>query len=166
MLVNGDLHDISIDTYKEAYANSFKTLNLQWIQEYFVVEEEDIKILSNPKSYVIDKGGEIFFALLEDKIIGTSAMVCISPKVFELAKMSVKKSFQGQGIGRMLIDASIDFAKHKGAKEIFLVTNDKLLPALNLYKSSGFNLDLDYHDMRYERGNTKMKLDLNKGEKL
>ena len=166
MLVNGDLHDISIDTYKEAYANSFKTLNLQWIQEYFVVEEEDIKILSNPKSYVIDKGGEIFFALLEDKIIGTSAMVCISPKVFELAKMSVEKSFQGQGIGRMLIEASIDFAEHKGAKEIFLVTNDKLLPALNLYKSSGFNLDLDYDDNRYERGNTKMKLDLDKGEKL
>ena len=111
MLVNRDLHDISIDTYKEVYANSFKTLNLQWIQEYFVIEEEDIKILSNPKSYVIDKGGEIFFALLEDKIIGTSAMVCISPKVFELAKMSVEKSFQGQGIGRMLIDASIDFAR-------------------------------------------------------
>ena len=42
MLVNRDLHDISIDTYKEAYANSFKTLNLQWIQEYFVIEEEDI----------------------------------------------------------------------------------------------------------------------------
>ena len=54
------LHDISIDTYKEAYANSFKTLNLQWIEEYFVVEEEDLKILSNPQSYVIDKGGEIF----------------------------------------------------------------------------------------------------------
>ena len=93
-------------------------------------------------------------------------MVFISPKVFELAKMSVEKSFQGQGVGRMLIDASIDFARKKAAKEIFLVTNDKLLPALNLYKSSGFNLDLDYDDNRYERGNTKMKLDLDKGEKL
>ena len=41
----------------------FKTLNLEWIEEFFVVEEEDLKILSNPKSYVIDKGGEIFFAL-------------------------------------------------------------------------------------------------------
>ena len=39
-------------------------------------------------------------------------------------------------------------------------------PALNLYKSSGFNLDLDYDDNRYERGNTKMKLDLDKGEKI
>ena len=78
MLVNRDLHDISIDTYKEVYANSFKTLNLQWIQEYFVIEEEDIKILSNPKSYVIDKGGEIFFALLEDSILRQSAyFLCV-----------------------------------------------------------------------------------------
>ena len=46
------------------------------------------------------------------------------------------------------------------------MTNDKLKPALNLYKSSGFNLDLDYDDTRYERGNTKMVLDIDKGEDL
>jgi len=93
-------------------------------------------------------------------------MVFARPKVFELAKMSVDKTFQGQGVGRILIEASITFAKEKDAKEIFLITNDKLIPALNLYKSSGFNVDLDYDDNRYERGNTKMKLDLDKGEKI
>ena len=161
-----DLRDISIHTFKDVYADSFKFLNLQWIEEFFIVEEEDLKILSNPKSYVIDKGGEIFFALSEGKVIGTSAMVFARPKVFELAKMSVDKTFQGQGVGRILIEASITFAKEKDAKEIFLITNDKLIPALNLYKSSGFNVDLDYDDNRYERGNTKMKLDLDKGEKI
>jgi GNAT superfamily N-acetyltransferase len=165
--VNSDgLSNITIHTFKNAYADSFKFLNLQWIEEFFIVEEEDLKILSNPKSYVIDKGGEIFFALSEGGVIGTSAMVFARPKMFELAKMSVDKTFQGQGVGRMLIEASITFAKEKGAKEIFLITNDKLIPALNLYKSSGFDVDLDYDDNRYERGNTKMKLDLDKGEKI
>ena len=161
-----DLRDISIHTFKDVYADSFKFLNLQWIEEFFIVEEEDLEILSNPKSYVIDKGGEIFFALSEGEVIGTSAMVFARPKVFELAKMSVDKTFQGQGVGRILIEASITFAKEKDAKEIFLITNDKLIPALNLYKSSGFNVDLDYDDNRYERGNTKMKLDLDKGETI
>jgi GNAT superfamily N-acetyltransferase len=161
-----DLSNIIIHTYRDAYANSFKFLNLQWIEEFFVVEEEDLKILSNPKSYVLDQGGEIFFALQAGKVIGTSAMVLVKPRVFELAKMSVDRAFQGKGVGRLLIEASIEFARKKAGTEIFLITNNKLIPALNLYKSSGFNLDLDYDDNRYERGNTKMKLDLDKGEKL
>ena len=161
-----DLSNIIIHTYRDAYANSFKFLNLQWIEEFFVVEEEDLKILSNPKSYVLDQGGEIFFALQDGQVIGTSAMVLVKPKIFELAKMAVDKNFQGKGVGRILINASIEFARKRSATEVFLVTNDKLKPALNLYKSSGFNLDLDYDDTRYERGNTKMVLDLDKGENL
>ncbi len=78
-------HTPIVDTYKESYAASFKTLNLKWIEEFFVVEEEDLKTLSNPKSYVIDTGGEICFALQEGQVIGTSAMVLIKPQVFELA---------------------------------------------------------------------------------
>jgi len=159
-------NNVTVETFKESYGHSFKTLNLEWIEEFFVVEEEDLKILSSPKSYVIDKGGEIFFALKAGKVIGTSAMVLVKPKIFELAKMAVDKSFQGQGVGRILINASIEFARKRSATEIFLVTNDKLKPALNLYKSSGFNLDLDYDDTRYERGNTKMVLDIDKGENL
>ena len=151
---------VIVDTYKESYNDSFKALNLQWIEEFFVIEEEDLKILSNPKSYVIDKGGEIFFALYEGNVIGTSAVVATEPGIFELAKMSVEIFFQGKGVGRILINASIEFARSKGASEIFLITNNKLIPALNLYKSSGFNLYLDYDDNRYFRGNTKMILKL------
>ena len=153
-------NNVTVETFKESYGHSFKALNLEWIEEFFVVEEEDLKILSNPKSYVIDKGGEIFFALIAGKVIGTSAMVLVKPKVFELAKMAVSKNFQGKGVGRVLINASIEFAKEKAAAEVFLITNDKLKPALNLYKSSGFNLDLDYDDERYLRGNTKMVMKL------
>ena len=29
-------------------------------EEYFVMEEEDLKTLQNPESYVMEKGGEIF----------------------------------------------------------------------------------------------------------
>ena len=54
---------IIIDLFKEEYKLDFKALNLQWIKKYFRVEEEDRKILENPKSYVIDRGGQIFFAI-------------------------------------------------------------------------------------------------------
>ena len=149
---------VTIEVFKEKYKLDFETLNLQWIKKYFKVEEEDSKILKNPESYVIDGGGQIFFAVKDGKAIGTAAMVLTKERIFELSKMAVDSSYQGLGIGRMLINECIDFAKRKKADEIFLITNDILLPALELYKSSGFVLDEDYDDNRYERGNTKMKL--------
>ena len=85
-------------------------------------------------------------------------MVLTKEKIFELSKMAVDSRYQGLGIGRMLINECIGFAKKQSADEIFLITNDQLLPAMELYYSSGFELDEDYDDNRYERGNTKMKL--------
>ncbi len=149
---------ITIDVFKEEYKSDFETLNLQWIKKYFKVEEEDSKILKNPESYVIDGGGQIFFAVKDGKAVGTAAMVLTKEKIFELSKMAVDSTYQGLGIGRMLINECIQFAKKENALEIFLITNDRLLPALELYNSSGFELDEDYDDNRYERGNTKMKL--------
>ena len=151
---------IIIDLFKEEYKLDFEALNLQWIKKYFRVEEEDRKILENPKSYVIDKGGQIFFAINDGKAIGTAAMVLVEERIFELSKMAVDPKYQGLGIGRRIIDECIKFAKNHKAQEIFLITNDKLLPALELYRSSGFELDENYDDNRYERGNTKMKLSL------
>jgi len=149
---------VTIEVFKEEYKSDFETLNLQWIHKYFKVEEEDSKILKNPKSYVIDGGGQIFFAVKDGKTIGTAAMVLTKERSFELSKMAVDSSYQGLGIGRMLINECIQFAKKENALEIFLITNDRLLPALELYNSSGFELDEDNDDNRYERGNTKMKL--------
>ena len=122
------------------------------------MEDEDFHTLQHPESYVIDKSGEIFFAVFDQEVIGTAAMIPVSDKVFELAKMAVRKDFQGRGVGKLLLKRCISFAKERNALEIFLLTNDILKPALNLYLSSGFVLNDEYDDERYERGNTKMHL--------
>ena len=122
------------------------------------MEDEDFHTLQHPESYVIAKSGEIFFAVFDQEVIGTAAMISASDKVFELAKMAVRKDFQGRGVGKLLLKRCISFAKERNALEIFLLTNDILKPALNLYLSSGFVLNDEYDDERYERGNTKMHL--------
>ena len=83
--------------------------------------------------------------------------------IFELAKMAVEKNYQNHGIGKQLLKRCIKFAKEREASEIFLITNDILKPALNLYLSCGFELNEQNDDNRYLRGNTKMNLIL--GEK-
>ena len=149
---------LKIEPYDSKYQFDFEILNREWIEEYFEMEQEDLNILQNPEDYVIKKGGEVFFAILENRVVGTAAMVLSTVGVYELAKMAVNKDYQGMGIGRSLLQRSIKFALDENAREIFLITNDALKPALNLYHSSGFVLCPQNDDNRYLRGNTKMNL--------
>ena len=149
---------LKIEPYDSKYKFDFEILNREWIEEYFEMEQEDLNILQNPEDYVIKKGGEVFFAILENRVVGTAAMVLTTMGVYELAKMAVNKDYQGMGIGRSLLQRSIKFALDENAREIFLITNDALKPALNLYHSSGFVLCPQNDDNRYLRGNTKMNL--------
>lgn len=163
---------IEIVTYRSEFAQAFADLNKEWIEAFFEIEAEDLKMLENPEGYVLAGGGEIFFALDAAPHglipVGTVAMVkqpqphdsSLSAPVFELAKMAVAPSEQGKGISRLLMRACIDFARSRGAEEIFLVTNDILKPAMALYEKSGFIRLPKIEDARYSRGNTEMRLSL------
>jgi len=152
------MNNLRITTFNKKHKADFEKLNREWIEEFFQMEDEDFHTLQNPESYVIQKNGEIFFAINDQIVIGTAAMIPFSEDVFELAKMSVKKGFQGKGVGKLLLKRCIQFAQERNANEIFLLTNDILKPALNLYLSCGFVIKNKYDDERYERGNTKMHL--------
>jgi GNAT superfamily N-acetyltransferase len=77
---------------------------------------------------------------------------------FELAKMAVQPDRQGQGIGRLLLEQCVQFARQRGATRIILTTNDILKPALQVYHNAGFE-DLPINpDSRYVRGNLAMQL--------
>ena len=152
------MKNLRIIPFEKKYKADFEKLNRIWIEEFFQMEDEDFHTLQNPESYVIQKNGEIFFAINDQIVIGTAAMIPFSEDVFELAKMSVKKGFQGKGVGKLLLKRCIQFAQERNANEIFLLTNDILKPALNLYLSCGFVIKNKYDDERYERGNTKMHL--------
>ena len=152
------MSNLRITSFNKKYKADFEKLNREWIEEFFQMEDEDFHTLQNPESYVIQKNGEIFFAINDQIVIGTAAMIPFSEDVFELAKMSVKKGFQGKGVGKLLLKRCIQFAQERNANEIFLLTNDILKPALNLYLSCGFVIKNKYDDERYERGNTKMHL--------
>ncbi len=151
---------IEVIEFRDELAADFAALNYEWIEQYFTVEDEDVKSLENPKASVIDGGGQIFFVLVDEEVAGTAAMLTHTEGVFELAKMAVKPEFQGRGLSRLLMTACVEFGRRKGASEIMLLTNDKLTPAVELYKSAGFVATERYTDPRYVRGNLEMWLEL------
>ncbi len=172
--MNGAVADTAarLISYDPRYAGDFAALNYQWIEEYFAIETEDRLALEDPQGYAIDPGGEIFFVLEGDVAVGTVAMVpckgdtqATAPsrgdvRVFELAKMAVRPDRRGLGYSHLLMQACIEFARAQQAREIMLVTNDSLAPALGLYTRAGFVPVPQYSDARYERGNLEMRLKL------
>jgi hypothetical protein len=79
---------INIVNYKSEYAPIFYQLNIEWLKTYFYVEPYDEEVLGNPSKYIVNKGGYIFFAELDNQIIGTVALMPTKHKsVFELTKI-------------------------------------------------------------------------------
>ena len=147
---------IVIVGFNKKYSEQFFILNKAWIEESWRLEDSDKKDLLNPDK-IVENGGQVFFAL-ENKIpVGTAAMIKSSDDRFELAKMTVQEDFRGKGIANMLMDECLKFAKENKAKEIFLISNDSLKIARNLYDKYRFK-EVNLDSQKYDRGNVKMIL--------
>lgn len=133
-----------------------KTLNKEWLQKYFKVEEKDEIVLSNPQEEIIDKGGLIFYAKYKDEIIGTVSLIKIDHDTFELSKMAVSDKAQGLGVGNQLLIHCLAVAEKNNIKKLILYSNRKLLPAIHLYEKFGF-IEVPLENVSYERADIKME---------
>ncbi|GAB3261085.1 GNAT family N-acetyltransferase [Larkinella harenae] len=153
------LDEVDILEFNPAYREQFKQLNLAWIETYFKVEDPDIRALSDPEHYILARGGRVFFARYQGAIVGTCALLKETEAVYELAKMAVSPDVQGKQIGKKLCLHAIEVARQLGAKRIYLESNTRLTPALELYRKVGF-YKVESTPSPYQRANIKMQLDL------
>ena len=154
-----NINTIEIIPFEEKYAKYFYDLNADWLKKYFYIEPYDEKVLSNPKQYVIDPGGFIFFAKYNSEIVGVVSLIN-QKTFFELSKMAVSPKYQGFKIGQQLMDFTINFAKEKGWDSITLYSHRSLKAAIQLYKKVGFKEIPVEKDSHYERADIKMLLAL------
>jgi DNA-binding MarR family transcriptional regulator len=152
---------VVLDSYSPKYRDIFRQLNEEWIIRYFKMEESDRRMLENPEEYIIDKGGEIIIALLENEPVGVCALIPLKDHEFdyELAKMAVAPMAQGNGIGYLLGEKIKDIAKSKGGKTLFLESNTILAPAIRLYEKLGFR-KINSQRSCYSRCNIQMTVPL------
>ena len=151
--------DIEIIKFSDEYSKHFTALNIAWLQKYFKVEPIDHEILTEPKKFILDQGGFIFFAKADDQIAGTFALIKISETVYELAKMAVEERFQGKKIGNKMLEFCIGEGKRLKAGKIILFSNKKLEPAIHLYKKFGFK-EVPLGNSEYQRANIKMEVNI------
>lgn len=147
---------VEIIIFTEGLELPIKILNYQWLEKYFTVEQSDVVALSNPKAEIIDKGGFIFYAKMNDEIVGTASILKKSDAVFEIGKMAVSEKAQGNKIGTLLLEHCLKFAKQKQIKTLILYSNTQLEVAVRLYRNYGFT-EVLLETGLYERANIKMQ---------
>jgi len=130
---------IRIVDFDPRWRADFARLNIQWLEQYFVVEPIDREVLSDPDTHILADGGHVLFAIDEDdRVVGTVALKHEGDGVYELTKMAVDPSVRGRGIGRLLMEGALRTYRAVEGRELFLESNSSLAPALNLYESAGF----------------------------
>lgn len=151
---------VKIVPYNQTHREAFRSLNEGWIRQYFKMEENDIRALGDPESYILEKGGEILVAVDNDAVLGVCALLPTRGKeTLELAKMAVAPEARGKKVGYTLGLAILDLAKRKKARRVYLESNTILKPAIHLYQKLGFE-KIEGGPSPYERCNIQMEYNL------
>ena len=87
------------------------------------------------------KGAGYFVAELDGQIVGGVGIYPtegLPDDTCELVKMYLLPHARGTGLGRTLIEKSLDFAKETGYKQVYLESMPELQQALKVYAKFGF----------------------------
>jgi len=148
--------EFQIVDYSARYGAAFERLNVEWLEKYFRVEPIDREILRDPDGAIIRPGGAILYALCGGEVVGTVALKHQGDQVFELTKMAVTSAYQGKGLGRQLLSATVRRFADLDGKTLYLESHSSLLPAIRLYESAGFRHEAPPRSSDYERADVYM----------
>ena len=139
-------------------APQFESLNREWIEKYFELEEADRVVFKDPYKEVVEPGGQIFFVVVNGEVLGTCAVMRLDARTYELAKMAVSSKAQGRGYSNLLMKSAIAFARENGAERLILLSNTRLTAAIALYEKFGFKSVPITEAEEYKRVDIQMEL--------
>ncbi len=140
------------------HEKAFRDLNLEWIEEYFAVEELDRQHLNFPRESFIDNGGAILMAHVDGIPVGCCGLLKHGDDVYEVSKMAVSAACRGRGIGAQLLREIIALARSRGARRLEIISSTRLETAIRLYQRMGF-AEVPLATDIYARGNIALALD-------
>lgn len=128
------------------------------IKTYLGIQGFDDEILHLEKKYGPPLG-RLYLVKEEDHWAGCIALRPMEEKKCEMKRLYIRPEFEGLGLGRKLIEKTLEDAKEIGYESIWLDTMPFLKRAIHLYKSFGFEEVPCYNDSPIE-STIYMKKDL------
>ena len=93
--------------------------------------------------------GVFLVALQGDAVVGCGGVQYLDDTTAEIKRMWVGPDARGAGLGKRLLARLEELARVSGRTRVVLDTNGVLLPAIAMYRSSGY-IDIDrYNDNPY-----------------
>ncbi len=89
-----------------------------------------------------DEQASYFVVTEYDKILGGAGIAQLANydgPVCELQKMYLDASLRGKGVGKLLMQTCLEFAKESGFQQVYLETMPYMKAAQELYVKTGFN---------------------------
>lgn len=105
------------------------------------------------KSFSGELADEIFIAKINNEIVGLVTVSAVNQSG-DIGLLSVDSESRGQGIGKDLVSAALQWCSEKGCNTVSVVTQGNNLPACQVYSRSGFKVfqvDHYYHFWRNAR---------------
>lgn len=117
-----------------------RQLVFEVLAEYGLKPDPDStdKDLDDLESNYTNRGGYFGVIQVAEQIVATLGIYRINETTCELRKMYVLSSQRGQGVGKQLLEFSLQKARDLGYDKIILETATPLIEAIALYKKYGF----------------------------
>jgi len=98
--------------------------------------------LENIPAFYQKDNGNFWIAIVENRVIGSIALMDIGNWRGALRKMFVHKDFRGKeyGVGHTLLNNLLEWARQKNFKEILLGTTERFVAAQRFYEKNGFTI--------------------------
>ena len=71
------MFEVVFRNFKPQDREAFRTLNEQWIEKYFQLEEKDRQSLGDPEGQILAKGGHILVAERDGQLVGCCALMAM-----------------------------------------------------------------------------------------
>jgi N-acetylglutamate synthase-like GNAT family acetyltransferase len=133
---------VNIEIYTEKYKPDVAALILSIQNDEFGIPitlemQPDLNEIS--RFYQVNKGN-FWIARVDDRVIGTIALLDIGNNKAALRKMFVSGNYRGNkyGIGQALLNNLLQWARLKMISEIFLGTTEKFIRAQRFYEKNDF----------------------------
>ncbi len=98
---------------------------------------EDGTLLPRTFEELEDLLGNFFVAEIEGQMVGCAALDIYNRKLAEIRSLAVDPSAQGNGVGKLLVQACIDLAQEREILEVMAISASE-----DFFKSCGFDFTL------------------------
>ena len=147
--------DFIIRDYRETDKDALMEISLPWLEGNDLLEPADLEQLSHPER-VLEAGGRIFMAEADGRPVGMMMLEPFGNGVAEPFKFGVLEAYRNRGMGKALMEATIDAARAMGVHTLVLTSHHSLKAALHIYESYGFRYE-DHDHVAFELSDIAMK---------